>query len=266
MRIRLLLSFLFIGALPSSAQIVSPKFGEGLLRLKAKDSSWTMKIGARMQILAIAKKKLNNTINSSFYIRRARLKFGGHAFSPRLKYKLELGLSNNDLSGASKYTNHAPRLILDAVIKWNFYKNFELWFGQTKLPGNRERVISSGNLQQVDRSRLNSVFNIDRDQGLQIRHHFLIKKMLIRGIFSIAQGEGRNITTGNIGGLQYTSRVELLPFGKFKNKGEYKGSDLKFEKHPKLALGLSYDYNKDAVKTRSNQAELHGNKYWILHD
>ena len=35
---------------------------------------------------------------------------------------------------------------------WNFYENFELWAGQTKLPGNIERVISSGNLQQVDRS------------------------------------------------------------------------------------------------------------------
>ena len=42
-------------------------------------------------------------------------------------------------------------------MKWNFYKNFELWFGQAKLPGNRERVVSSGNLQLVDRSILNVV-------------------------------------------------------------------------------------------------------------
>ena len=37
--------------------------------------------------------------------------------------------------------------ILDAYLKWNFYKNFEIWAGQTKLRGNRERVISSQNLQ-----------------------------------------------------------------------------------------------------------------------
>ena len=55
---------------------------------------------------------------------------------------------------------------------WNFHENFELWVGQTKLPGNRERVISSANLQQVDRSLLNSRFNIDRDFGFQLRHHF----------------------------------------------------------------------------------------------
>ena len=40
--------------------------------------------------------------------------------APKLKYKLELGLSNRDISGASEFTSNAPRYILDAVIKWNF--------------------------------------------------------------------------------------------------------------------------------------------------
>jgi hypothetical protein len=182
------------------------------------------------------------------------LKFDGFAFSPKLKYKVELGLSNRDQSGASKYTGNAPRYILDAVLKWNFSGNFVLWFGQTKLPGNRERVISSANLQQVDRSLLNSRFTIDRDMGVQLRHHFnLTDTFLVKEIVSIAQGEGRNITTGNIGGHQYTTRIELLPFGEFASKGDYKGSDLKFEPKPKLALGFAYDFNNKASKTRSNQ-------------
>ena len=149
-------------------------------------------------------------------IRRSRLKFDGFAFSPKLKYKVELGLSNRDQSGASQFTSNAPRYILDAVLKWNFAKNFVLWFGQTKLPGNRERVISSANMQQVDRSLLNSRFNIDRDIGFQLRHKFnLTDTFLVKEILSIAQGEGRNITTGNLGGYQYTTRVELFPFGDF---------------------------------------------------
>ena len=187
-------------------------------------------------------------------VRRARLKFSGFAYSPKLTYKLELGLSNKDISGASEFTSNAPRYILDAVIKWNFHQNFVLWFGQTKLPGNRERVISSGNLQQVDRSLLNSRFNIDRDFGIQLRHHFnLTEKFIVKEMFSIAQGEGRNVTTGNLGGQQYTTRVEFLPFGNFSSKGDYKGSDLKFENTPKLAIGASYDFNNNAVKNRSNQ-------------
>ncbi|HMC00955.1 MAG TPA: hypothetical protein VKN14_07965, partial [Flavobacteriaceae bacterium] len=59
--------------------------------------------------------------------------------------------------------------------------------------------------------------------------------------------------TGNLGGHQYTGRIELLPFGNFASKGDYKGSDLKREQSPKLAIGVSYDHNNNAVKNRSNQ-------------
>ena len=249
---------MFVLSYSFAQQTNAPKFGKGLFNLVGQDSTWTMNIGARMQFLTIAGWDSNSdglsNPSSSFLVRRARLKFNGFAFSPKLKYKLELGLTNKDIGGASEFTNNAPRYILDAVMKWNFYQNFELWAGQTKLPGNRERVVSSGNLQMVDRSLLNKRFNIDRDMGLQLRHHFkLSDNFIVREVFSIAQGEGRNVTTGNLGGHQYTARLEFLPFGKFTSKGDYKGSDLKREKAPKLAIGTSYDLNNDAVKNRSNQ-------------
>lgn len=235
----------------------APKFGKGLLNLIGKDSAWSMKVGLRFQTLATSNWDAQNGLSnpgSSMSIRRSRLKFDGFAYSPKLKYKVELGLSNRDLSGATQYTGNAPRYILDAVLKWNFSGNFVLWFGQTKLPGNRERVISSANLQQVDRSLLNSRFTIDRDMGFQLRHHFnLTDTFLVKEIFSIAQGEGRNITKGNLGGHQYTTRLELFPFGDFAGKGDYKGSDLKFEQTQKLSLGFAYDFNHNASKTRSNQ-------------
>jgi len=241
----------------SSQETNAPKFGKGLFNLIGKDSSFSMNVSARMQMLGTTNWDLNNGLSnpsSNLLVRRARLKFSGFAYSPKLKYKLELGLSNRDIGKASSFTNEAPKYILDAVVKWNFSGNFVLWFGQTKLPGNRERVISSGDLQLVDRSLLNSRFNIDRDMGFQLRHHFnLTDTFIVKEMFAISQGEGRNITTGNLGGHQYTSRIELLPFGKFASKGDYRGSDLKFEPVPKLALGFTYDFNNDAVKNRSNQ-------------
>ena len=241
----------------SSQESNAPKFGKGLFNLIGKDSSFSMNVSARMQMLGTSNWDVNNGLynpTSNLLVRRARLKFSGFAYSPKLKYKLELGLSNRDIGKASSFTNEAPKYILDAVVKWNFSGNFVLWFGQTKLPGNRERVISSGDLQQVDRSLLNSRFNIDRDMGFQLRHHFnLTDTFIVKEMFAVSQGEGRNITTGNLGGHQYTSRVELLPFGKFTSKGDYRGSDLKFEPAPKLALGFTYDFNNDAVKNRSNQ-------------
>ena len=266
MKIKLtLIAVVFLTSFYTSAQTVeSPKFGKGLFNLVGQDSSWTMKIGARVQFLSISEWESSNDqlINpeSNFLIRRARLKFDGYALSPKLKYKIELGLSNRDISGASEFTSNAPRYILDAVIKWNFYENFELWFGQTKLPGNRERVVSSANLQQVDRSLLNKRFNIDRDLGIQLRHHFnLSDNFIVKEIFSISQGEGRNITSGNLGGHQFTGRIELLPLGKFSSKGDYKGSDLKREQTPKLAIGVTYDHNNNAVKNRSKSGIVYGN-------
>lgn len=235
-----------------------PKFGKGIFNIVGKDSSFTMKIGARFQTLSIVdwqEGPNGGLINpeSNFSIRRARLKFNGFAYSPKFKYKIELGLSNRDISGANEFTNNSPRFILDAVAMWNFYEDFELWVGQTKLPGNVERVVSSGNLQFVDRSLVNSRFNIDRDVGIQLRHHdYIGKNFFIREKIAISQGEGRNITTGNLGGLQYTARLELLPFGKFTNKGEYSSSDLEREPTPKLMLAATYDLNQDAVRNRSN--------------
>jgi hypothetical protein len=134
---------------------------------------------------------------------------------------------------------------------WNFASNWELWAGQTKLPGNVERVVSSANLQLIDRSLLNSRFNIDRDLGIQLRHKSdLGGGFLMREKFAISQGEGRNVTEGNEGGLQYTARVEFLPFGTFKSKGDYVQADLKREEKPKLMVGFTYNLNQDAVRER----------------
>jgi hypothetical protein len=256
---RLLLIFFLAGFCHSihAQQISDTKFGKGILNFIAKDSSFSVKFAPRMQSRFESKWNYDGQSYGSkelnFLVRRARLKFDGFAVTKNLKYKLELGLSNRDISGASDFNRNTPRYILDAVIMWNFHKGFELWAGQTKLPGNIERVISSANLQLIDRSLLNSKFNIDRDMGIQLRHKSRWGKTFVsREKFAISQGEGRNITEGNEGGLQYTSRLELLPFGEFKYKGDYSQSDLSREESLKVLFSVTYDYNQNAVKTRSN--------------
>ena len=250
----------------TAQEISDTKFGKGLINFVAKDSSFSVKFAPRIQVRYNSNWDHDGdsfgSAEQNFLVRRARLKFDGFAYTPKLRYKIELGLSNRDISGASDFNRNTPRYILDAVIMWNFFENFELWAGQTKLPGNVERVVSSANLQLIDRSLLNSRFNIDRDMGIQIRHKtklggdFLMKEKI-----AISQGEGRNITEGNEGGLQYTGRIEFLPFGSFISKGDYSQGDLKREQTPKLMAGITYDYNQDAVKTRSNLGS-----YMLLED
>lgn len=89
--------------------------------------------------------------------------------------------------------------------------------------------------------------------GIQLRHHFTLgDNFIIRDMIAISQGEGRNITEGNIGGYDYTARVEFLPFGEFEKKGDYSGSDLKREQKPKLSVALTYDLHDRAVRERGN--------------
>ena len=246
---------LFILNISFAQEISDTTFGKGLLNFVAKDSTFSVKFAPRIQVRSNSSWDYTGDEYDSpeynFIVRRARLKFDGFAYSPKLKYKIELGLSNRDISGANQFNRNTPRYILDAVIMWNFAKNWELWAGQTKLPGNVERVVSSGNLQLIDRSLLNSRFNIDRDLGLQLRHKSKLGgKVVLREKFAITQGEGRNVTEGNEGGLQYTARVELLPFGTFKSKGDYVQSDLKREQSSKLMLAFTYNFNQDAVRER----------------
>tara|TARA_B100001989_G_C24542579_1_gene468544 strand:- start:1160 stop:2368 length:1209 start_codon:yes stop_codon:yes gene_type:complete len=241
----------------NAQEISAPKFGKGLLNIMGKDSTWGMNFAARVQYLTtttwMEKDQGYSSPESNSLIRRSRLKFKGFAYHPNLTYKIELAFSNRDMSGGSNYTSNSPRIILDASVRWKFNQNLWIQFGQAKLPGNIERIISSSKLALVDRSILNSKFNIDRDFGLQMRYKFnLSKKFVVKKTFAISQGEGRNVSKGNLGGHQYTAKIDLLPFGNFKSDGDYVGNDIEREKKPKLLVGVAYDYNNDSVKTRGN--------------
>ena len=222
--------------------VTNTRFGKGLINVMSKDSSWSTKVAFRFQTRYDGYYDFSDsTFSDRAYVRRARIKGSGFAFSPRLKYKFEYDVANG--------------FVLDAVLKWNFAGNWTVWFGQTKLPSNIERVFSSQKLQLVDRSLLNSKFTLDRDAGFQLRHHFNIgNTFLVREIVAVSQGEGLN-QKGTSSGNGYTGRIELLPFGKFTKKGDYFASDLKREKAPKLMLCMTYDFNENAMRSRGQMGD-----------
>lgn len=239
-------------------QQATAKFGKGI-KFMAADSSMSLKFHYRMQQLFIGEYDPNSDAwSSNFLVRRSRLKFSGHAFTPKLKYKAEMGLTGRDISTSKEdgKGSGSSRLILDAVLKYQFSKNWQVWVGQTKLPGNRERVISSANLQFVDRSLVNSKFNIDRDMGIQLHGKYSLGNMVLKPKFAFTMGEGRDITAGNQGGFNYTGRLEWLPMGEFTKKGDYFGADLKREEKPKLAIGYTYNFNDDAVRQQGQLGEF----------
>lgn len=231
---------------------VSSSWGNRL-QFVAQDSTFALKLGFRFQTLYDGRYNLNTDVyEDAMMIRRSRLKFDGWAIDPKIVYKLELAVSNRDQrSGHNAESGNTANIVLDAVVKWNFADNWNVWWGQTKLPGNRERVISSQDLQFVDRSLVNSRFNLDRDVGVQLRHKSSNDKF--RQILAISMGQGRNVVERNPAeGYEVTGRLEFLPMGSFTGKGDYFGSDLKREETPKLSIGVTGDLNTNAVRSRGN--------------
>ncbi|MFZ9587064.1 MAG: porin [Crocinitomicaceae bacterium] len=179
-------------------------------------------------------------------VRRLRMRFKGFVYDPRLTYHIQLSFSRGDMdwdATQGSTINTSPNIVRDAVINYDFSPSFKLSFGQTKLPGNRQRVISSGNLQFADRSIVNATFNIDRDFGFfaaYTKNFYQIKG-------AITSGEGRNSTKSNKG-LNYTGRIEILPFGKFTSGNDECEGDLAREKSPKLVFAGTYNYNHLAMR------------------
>jgi phosphate-selective porin OprO and OprP len=65
---------------------------------------------------------------------------------------------------------------------------------------------------------------------------------------AISSGEGRNVASTDRG-LNYTGRIELLPLGEFKNRGDYFEGDLEREEIPKISLAGGMNFNELAMRT-----------------
>lgn len=178
-------------------------------------------------------------------VRRLRLRLDGFVMDQRIRYYIQLNFSRADLELESETIAQPVR---DAMVFYHFNKNLYIGMGQAKLPGNRERVISSGNLQFPDRSIANSTFTLDRDFGLFGYWTIPAGQQEIQLKGALSSGDGRGALPANEG-MCYTGRAEWLPLGTFKNKGDYSEGDLEFEERPKLSLGATYAYNDRAFRT-----------------
>jgi phosphate-selective porin OprO and OprP len=222
------------------------------------DSLFSINIRFRMQ-----HRFLMNTVSDEDFspsswearVRRTRLVFTGHAGLKNLTYYLQLSFSRGDMDWSVTETttqNTSPNVVRDAMVFYKPVKNIQLGFGQTKLPGNRQRVVSSGALQFYDRSPVNATFTLDRDFGAFVYYTLTAGKSRTLIKTAVTSGEGRNSVTSNTG-LAYTGRIEFLPFGEFTDGGDYFEGDVVREEKLKLSLAGGYHFNDLAVR---NQGQL----------
>ena len=187
-------------------------------------------------------------------VKRLRLRFDGYIYSPKLVYSIQLGFTHYD---SEDLPNGSKNIIRDAIVYYVPNAVWNIGFGQTKIKANRARINSSSALQFVDRSIVNSEFNIDRDFG------FFGELNPLRGDgfnisakASITSGEGRNWGTSKKGGFAYTGRLELYPFGRFKVKGEIVEGCYEYDERLRILVAGAYSYNDRTSRLEGQRGAL----------
>lgn len=252
MRMKAILAFvLMLIAIHSFAQTEIDEramvdFRKGL-GFNAPDSTFGINLRLRMQNRAVFYFNEQAEIQDiEARVSRLRLRFDGYILSRRITYYVQLSFTRGDQDWDNTYI---PNVVRDAMVYYRFNNNFYVGFGQGKLPGNRQRIISSGQQQFHDRSVANAAFTLDRDFGLFGYYSSNLVGLPFNIKTAISSGEGRNqLRTDN--GLMYTGRIELLPLGKFSRDGDFSEGDLEFEQTPKLSLAAGYAFNHKARRSR----------------
>lgn len=261
-RILLLLLLFFVSSLQAQVSIEQSKndndiklsalpyysFGKGL-GLTSPDSLFQLNIRFRMQNRVTY---LENDGENGAYdgqIRRLRLRFDGYVGNPKFLYVIQLSFAPGDVGEIKEGEN--INIIRDAVIFYRPSKHWNIGFGQTKLPGNRQRINSSGGLQLTDRTINNARFTIDRDFGFQAHNLNEYKdKFSYNFKAAVSTGEGRNSTDNPDDGIAVTGKAELFPFGAFAKDGTNFEGDIVREKKPKLMISGAFQQNNHARRTQ----------------
>lgn len=227
-------------------------YGKGL-GMTSADSLFQLNIRFRMQNRVTYYNYEDKESNYDAQIRRLRLRFDGYVGDPKFQYALQLSFAPGDVGEIEEGKN--LNIIRDAIVSYNPNKHWSFIFGQTKLPGNRQRVNSSGSLQLTDRSINNAQFNIDRDFGVQANYYQQQKDKFSYNVkTAVSSGNGRN-WSGKDNNVALTGKLELLPFGTFKKGGDYFEGDIQREEKPKLMVSGVFHKNFDANATRGQQGD-----------
>ncbi len=161
-------------------------------------------------------------------INRARMKVGGHAFNPNLKYYLEYELSQSKL--------------LDFRIMFAKSPAFNIKVGQWKTQYNRERVISSGKQQTAERSILTRVFTLDRQQGVSVYGNIAGNNSANFNYWlSTFMGNGRGAGTTSDPHLMYMTRLQWNPNGKVL---AFSSSDIEYHKKLRMLFAVAAVTNR----------------------
>lgn len=215
----------------TSQKKISIEYTNKGFQFKTADNSHLLHIESRLQFRFATPGDQNplnyddiySTDNTVFKINRARLKVGGHAFEPYLKYYFEYELAQGNL--------------LDFRLMFTKWKSFNFKVGQWKTYFNRERIISSGKQQMVDRSIITRPFTLDRQQGIEFYGRVFEGSLAdFTYHMSVLTGTGRGTSENDDNNLMYVGRLQ---WNVLRRVVSMSGSDLNFTKKPEALIAFA---------------------------
>lgn len=230
------------------------EIGKGIT-FRPKNDWFELTMRFRMQnLLALSFDDDFTLTKTEARVKRLRLRFDGYIYSPKLVYSVQLGFTSYD---TEPLPGGDMNIVRDAIVYYVPNATWNIGFGQTKIKANRARINSSSALQFVDRSIVNSEFNLDRDFGFfgeyNMRHG---EGFNLSAKGSVTLGKGRNWGSSPTGGLAYTGRLELYPLGRFKSKGDVIEGNYEFEERVKILLAGAYSYNHKASRLKGQRGAV----------
>lgn len=244
--INLCLNSLKVQGQTSNINVHKYNFGEGITFSNKQGYSW--KLQSYIQPYAELKYVEDTSFDQSLYrfrMRRLRLRLDGNFPSKKWDYRLQL-----DLSGSSEVDENTKLYLMDAFVSYNPSKKFSITFGQRSNPADL-RLFSSNALQLVERSRLVSAFSTIREFGIFAQSSFKFKNnRYLRPYLAVTNGDGGNVMGNDFGGLKYSARVDFLPFGLFRQFGQFREADVYREPTPKLVIGAFANTNRGMSSRR----------------
>ena len=195
---------------------------------------------------------IDNNRYNRFRARRIRLRLSGNQSYPGFSYRLQLNLAESEADDGL-----LSNILWDAWLGYNINKTNKIVIGQKGTPtDNIEVQMASNTLQLPERSRLTGAFSSIRETGVFYDNRFKIgNKAVIKSMINITTGDGYayNVNSRDYGGLKYGARVNILPFGLFRNFGQFRQVDMVRELNPKLLVGFSGSFNNGMSSRRGRR-------------
>lgn len=227
----LFITFSVLSAFNSNATSLFSDYDGNGLTYSTADNQYSVQIRGRAQFRfaspgAGQPNDIGDFIAESgnqFDINRARLKVGGHAVREWVKYYWEY--------------DAADSRTLNATIALEKYDGLKVKFGQWKVEYSRERSVSSGGQQMMDRSIINRVFTLDRQQGVSVYGHIDEGGAANFNYWTaLLTGSGRGEYHNHDGNPMYAGRFQWNFLGK---ETGFKNSDIKRTPEPAAAVAVA---------------------------